>query len=183
MCLENSPSACTIVIVMASSHRKGPGLIPWRSQMYFPCCLGTSVYAHKQCGRGIMRCKWVLDNEGDIKSLRGANYVVDYMIKIDADLIKCEIAIQLGMAVLWLQNEASAAESRVWILVGVLFCLRPSVPPHGSAEQSTNTFLVAWSAHNLLIAWLVSPHRRFYSIFHTLLLFWQFFQCFGLHMF
>ena len=60
-----------------------------------------------------MRCKLVLDNERDIKSLRGANYVVDYMIKVDADLIKCEIAIQLGMVVLWLQNQASAAESRV----------------------------------------------------------------------
>ena len=54
-----------------------------------------------------------MDNEGDIKSLRGANYVVDYMIITEADLIKCEIAIQLGMAVLWLQNQASAAESRV----------------------------------------------------------------------
>ena len=54
-----------------------------------------------------------MDNEGDIKLLRGANYVVDYMIKIDADPIKCEIAIQLVMAVLWLQNQASAAESRV----------------------------------------------------------------------
>ena len=54
-----------------------------------------------------------MDNEGDIKSLRGANYVVDYMINIDADLIKREIAIQLGMTVLWLQNQASAAESRV----------------------------------------------------------------------
>ena len=41
-----------------------------------------------------------MDNEGDIKSLRGANYAVDYMIKIDADLIKCEIMIELGMAVL-----------------------------------------------------------------------------------
>ena len=60
-----------------------------------------------------MRCKLVLDNERDIKSLRGANYVVDYMIKVDADLIKCEIAIQLGMVVLWLQNQASAAENRV----------------------------------------------------------------------
>ena len=30
-----------------------------------------------------------MDNEGDIKSLRGANYVIHYMIKIDADLIKC----------------------------------------------------------------------------------------------
>ena len=54
-----------------------------------------------------------MDNEGDVKSLMRANYVADYMIKIDADLIKCEIAIQLGMAVLWLQNQASAAESRV----------------------------------------------------------------------
>ena len=60
-----------------------------------------------------MKCKLVLDNERDIKSLRGANYVVDYMIKVDADLIKCEIAIQLGMVVLRLQNQASAAESRV----------------------------------------------------------------------
>ena len=54
-----------------------------------------------------------MDNERDIKSLRGANDVVDYMIKIDADLIKCEIAIQLGIVVLWLQNQASAAQSRV----------------------------------------------------------------------
>ena len=54
-----------------------------------------------------------MDNEGDIKSLRGANYIVDYMIKIDADLIKCEIGIQLGMAVLLLQNQASVAERRV----------------------------------------------------------------------
>ena len=60
-----------------------------------------------------MKCKLVLDNERDIKSLRGANYVVDYMIKVDADLIKCEIAIQLGIVVLWLQNQASAAQSRV----------------------------------------------------------------------
>ena len=41
-----------------------------------------------------------MDKEGDIKSLRGANYVVDYMIKIDADLIKC-VAIQLEIAVFW----------------------------------------------------------------------------------
>ena len=39
-----------------------------------------------------------MDNEGDIETLRGANYVVDYMIKIDADLIKYEIVIQLGTA-------------------------------------------------------------------------------------
>ena len=51
-----------------------------------------------------------MDNEEDIKSLRGANYVVDYMIKIDADLIKCLIAVQLGI-VLWLQNQAPAVES------------------------------------------------------------------------
>ena len=54
-----------------------------------------------------------MDNERYIKSLRRANYVVDYMIKIDADLIECEIAIQLGMAVLVLQNQESTAESRV----------------------------------------------------------------------
>ena len=54
--------------------------------------------------------------------------------------------------------------------------LRPSVPPHGSAEQSTNTLLVAWLVHNLLIAWLASPHRCFYFIFHTLLHFCQFFN-------
>ena len=48
---------------------------------------------------------------GDIKSLRGANNADDYMIKIDANLIKYEIAMQLGMAVLWLQNQVSAAES------------------------------------------------------------------------
>ena len=41
-----------------------------------------------------------MDNEGDIKSLREANSVVDYMVQIDADLIKPEIAIQLGIAVL-----------------------------------------------------------------------------------
>ena len=56
-------------------------------------------------------------------SHRGANYVVDHMIKMDADPIKCEIVMQLGMEVLWLQNHASAAEGRVWILVGVLLCL------------------------------------------------------------
>ena len=47
--------------------------------------------------------------------------------------------------------------------------------PYGSAEQSTNTLLVTWPAHNLLIAWLASPHRHFYSIFHTLLHFHQYF--------
>ena len=45
------------------------------------------------------------------------------MIRMDADPIKCEIVMQLGMEVLWLQNHASAAEGRVWILVGVLLCL------------------------------------------------------------
>ena len=70
-----------------------------------------------------MKCKLVLDNEEDIKPLRGANYVVDYMIKIDADLIKCEITIQLGIAVLWLQNQASAAKCQVRIIVGVLLYL------------------------------------------------------------
>ena len=50
-----------------------------------------------------------------------------------------------------------------------------SLCPH-IAKQSTNTLLVAWPAHNLLIAWLASPDRRFYSIFHTLLLFYQFFN-------
>ena len=34
------------------------------------------------------------------------------MIKIDADLIKCGIAIELGTAVLWLQNQATAVESQ-----------------------------------------------------------------------
>ena len=58
-----------------------------------------------------------------IFSHRGANYVIDYMIKMDADPIKCEIMIQLGTAVLWLQNRASAVEGQVWILVGVLLCL------------------------------------------------------------
>ena len=43
--------------------------------------------------------------------MRGANYVVDYMIKIDADLIKYEMTIELGIAILWLQNQASAKES------------------------------------------------------------------------
>ena len=70
-----------------------------------------------------MRCKWLLDNEGDIKSLRGENYVVDYMNKTDAYLIKCVILRQLGIAVLWLQIQAPTAESWVWILVTVLFCL------------------------------------------------------------
>ena len=45
------------------------------------------------------------------------------MIKIDANLIKCEMAIELGIAILWLQNQASAEESWVWILEGVLLCL------------------------------------------------------------
>ena len=58
-----------------------------------------------------MRCKCVLGNEGDIKSLWGENYVADYMIKIDTDLIKYEIAKQLGMIVLWLQNQASAQKA------------------------------------------------------------------------
>ena len=54
-----------------------------------------------------------MGNEGDIKSLRGENYVVDYMIKIEAYLIKCVIEIQLGIAVLWLQSQAPAVESPV----------------------------------------------------------------------
>ena len=54
-----------------------------------------------------------MDNEGGIKSLRGTNYVVIYMIKIDADLIRCEIAIQLEIAVLWLQNQAPVVDSQV----------------------------------------------------------------------
>ena len=58
-----------------------------------------------------------------IFSHRGANYAVDYMIEKDADPIKCEIVMQLGMEVLWLQNHTLAAEGRVWILVGVLLCL------------------------------------------------------------
>ena len=52
-----------------------------------------------------------MDNEGDIKSLRGENYVVDYMNKTDAYLIKCVILRQLGIAVLWLQIQAPTAES------------------------------------------------------------------------
>ena len=36
---------------------------------------------------------------------------------------------------------------------------RLSVPPHGSAEQSTSTVLVAWLAHNFLIALPASPHK------------------------
>ena len=60
-----------------------------------------------------MRFKLLLDNEGDIKSLRRENYVVDYMIKIDAYLIKCVIEIQLGIAVLWSQSQAPTAESQV----------------------------------------------------------------------
>ena len=43
--------------------------------------------------------------------MKEANYVVDYMIKIDADPIKYEMTIELGIAVLWLQNQASAEES------------------------------------------------------------------------
>ena len=53
-----------------------------------------------------------MGNEGDIKSLRRENYVADYMIKIDANLIKYEIAKQLGMVVLWLQNQASAQKAK-----------------------------------------------------------------------
>ena len=45
-----------------------------------------------------------------IFSHRGANYAVDYMIEKDADPIKCEIVMQLGMEVLWLQNHALAEE-------------------------------------------------------------------------
>ena len=46
---------------------------------------------------------------------------------------------------------------------------RQSVPPHGSAEQSTSTVLVNWPVHNSLIAWPASPHRRFYSaVSHTI---------------
>ena len=58
-----------------------------------------------------------------IFSHMGANYAVDYTIEKDADPINCEIMVQLGMEVLWLQNQALAAEGRVWILVGVLLCL------------------------------------------------------------
>ena len=36
---------------------------------------------------------------------------------------------------------------------------RPSVPPHGSAEQFTNKVLVAWLAHKFLIASSASPHK------------------------
>ena len=36
---------------------------------------------------------------------------------------------------------------------------RPSVPPHDSAVQFTNTDLVAWPAHNFLIALPASPHK------------------------
>ena len=46
----------------------------------------------------------------------------------------------------------------------------------GSAESSTNTLLVAYPVHNLLIAWPASTHRRFHSVFHTLLHFCQFFN-------
>ena len=53
-----------------------------------------------------------MDNEEDIKSLRGANYVFNYMIKIDAGKVKSEIVIQLGITVLWSQNQTSAAESQ-----------------------------------------------------------------------
>ena len=45
-----------------------------------------------------------------IYSRRGANCVVDYMIEKDADPVKCEIVMQLGMEVLWLQNHALAEE-------------------------------------------------------------------------
>ena len=36
---------------------------------------------------------------------------------------------------------------------------RPSVPPHGPAEQSTSTVLVPWPAYNFLIASPASPHK------------------------
>ena len=66
----------------------------------------------------------------------------------------------------------------------------------GSTEQPTSIFLVAWPAHNLLIASPASPHRKFCLGFHRKLHFWVFtyiwvlicmnmfhphFQCFGHH--
>ena len=58
-----------------------------------------------------------------------------------------------------------------------LFAIPPSqCAPANSAERSTNAILVACPAHNLLITWLASLHRRFYSIFHILLHFYQFFN-------
>ena len=59
--------------------------------------------------------------------------------------------------------------------------------PAGSAEWSTNTLLVTWLAHNKLIALPASPYKLFYSGFHTLLHFRQFFNvwvciCLSLYM-
>ena len=52
--------------------------------------------------------------------------------------------------------------------------LQPSVPPQqGSAEPSTNTFLVAWSAHNLLIALSALPAHICFGL-HRLSQFRQF---------
>ena len=44
----------------------------------------------------------------------------------------------------------------------------------GSAEQSTNTFLVAWQTHSSLFAWSASPCRQFCFGFYRQLRFHQF---------
>ena len=64
-----------------------------------------------------------MENEGDIKPLKGENYDVDSIIKIDTYIVKCGIAIQQGLAARRLQSQAPAAESRVRIPEGVIFCL------------------------------------------------------------
>ena len=64
-----------------------------------------------------------MENEGGIRPLRGENYAVDYIVEIDAYIIECGIAIPQRLAAWWLQSQAPAAESRVPIPEGVIFCL------------------------------------------------------------
>ena len=64
-----------------------------------------------------------MENEGCIRPLTGENYAVDYIVEIDACIIECGIAIPQRLAAWWLQSQAPAAESRVPIPEGVIFCL------------------------------------------------------------
>ena len=88
--------------------------------MHFPCCHRIA------CKSNVAEGSWGVNEfwtKRGMCSHRGANYVVDCMIEKDADPIKCEIVMQLGTEVLWLQNHALATEGRAWILAGVLLCL------------------------------------------------------------
>ena len=55
----------------------------------------------------------------------------------------------------------------------------PMCPPHGSADQSTNTVLVAWPAHNFLIASPASPHKYFCFCFPQAIVFSTVHSCFS----